>query len=155
MNKLKILVLSSFFTALAAGFVAGVSWANAQQVVAGPGWLNELKLSTEQFKSIEAIWNPLRQLGREQRVKRDALLKIRDEKIQGLLTEDQKHNYSGIQEEYLRTCEQKEQEFIQIIDEAIERSKKCLSEEQGRKLDELYQKHLQDHNWKTTRPSSK
>jgi len=139
MNKVKLFVGLAFLLAFAAGVSVGLAikpWVRERHGISPLS--HELNLTREQEKQIENIWSKIIHTARERHTgQRLAIEKERDEKIRGLLTDEQKAAYDAVAVEF----REKEKEFRQgrkaEIDQAVEATKALLSKRQRVKYEKL------------------
>jgi Spy/CpxP family protein refolding chaperone len=142
MNKTKLLFIFSFIMVFAAGAVAGWVIRAAKPPLRGGAWIaRELKLTGEQQRQMEGVWNPLREKTREfPSDARRELSEKRDQAVKELLAEDQKKRFEEISADYQQKKEALMKGWRAPMDDAVEKTRKVLSAEQFKKFEELMEK---------------
>jgi Spy/CpxP family protein refolding chaperone len=143
MTKTKLVVLVCFGVAFGAGLATGVALMRFTSEH-GPGsWLDhELDLTAEQREQMRGIWSQVVSFSMQrQHEQRQALLKERDEAVQGLMNDGQKAKYDEVMRTYGAKLAALEESRKKAFEEAVERTKKILTESQRKKYEELLQKH--------------
>ncbi|MGD0090765.1 MAG: hypothetical protein ABSE73_12665 [Planctomycetota bacterium] len=153
MSKVRLVVFLCFMAAFGAGVCAGVLWQRRAKP-AQDGWLSELNLSPEQREKIKAIWTESMKVGdwQAQRDRREAAQKERDEALRALLTGEQKPRFEEIMSAYHKKADEIAQAGRKARDEAYERTKALLTENQRVLYDELRKKRFE--GWGRTRTDS-
>jgi Spy/CpxP family protein refolding chaperone len=141
MKKTKLIMIATFLIVFAAGIVMGRSWTAERNSHprSRESWLaKELKLDTEQRKSIEEIWGGvMRESRKAQGERRKALTDKRDAAVLALLSEEQKVEYDRIMAEYEQARAQMTAEREAAFNEAVARTKAILTDEQREKYEQL------------------
>lgn len=139
MNKVKLFVGLAFLLAFAAGVSVGLAikpWVHARHGISPLS--HELNLTPEQEKQIEEIWSKIIHRARERHTEqRLAIEKEREEKIRGLLTDEQKAAYDAVAAEFREKEEELRQGRKAEIDQAVEATRALLSEPQRVKYEKL------------------
>lgn len=144
MSRTRIIVLVGFVAAFAAGVAVGLvmgrltAWPPGGRPH-GPSWLaHELNLSPEQQKQMREIWSEVMDNSWEkQREQMDALKRQRDDGVRALLTDPQKAEYEKVMKEYSEKSAAMATARDKVFEEAVERTKRILTESQRKKYDEL------------------
>jgi len=121
-------------------------------------YMAELNLSPEQREKIKAIWTDVsKNSGPAQREKREAAQKEFIEALQTLATPEQKPKLDVLVAEYRKKLDQISQDARKLRDEAIERTKAELNDEQRAAYDEIRKKRQEErtHESKTETPTLK
>ncbi len=139
MNKTKLIILISFIVAFAAGVSVGLVVERTGRTPRGRSILTrELNLTSEQRDQMQKIWEetvgPLRRLQHEQRQK---FQKEREEAMLNLLSPEQREQLEKINEAHSLSMEKFAQHRKDLFDEAQEKTKKILSEDQQKKYEEI------------------
>jgi Spy/CpxP family protein refolding chaperone len=109
-------------------------------------WLAELNLTADQREKMKAIWTEaMKATGGQEREKRDAARKERDEALRALVTGEQKERLEEVLSAYQKKMEAISQESGKARDEARERTRALLSESQRVQYDELWKKRMESH----------
>ena len=156
MIKARLIVLLCFILAFGAGTCFGLLWERRGKQPQD-GWLSELNLSAEQREKIRAVWTDPQRLADKQsrRGRREAAQKERDDTLKALVGGEQKLRY----EEIVSACQKKLDEITQEArkssDEAYERTKALLTENQRALFDELRKKREETRGRARTDSSKK
>jgi len=139
MTKTKVILLVCFIAALAAGVAAGMAFSRFSDPPRPRR--DPLGLSLEQREQMRQIWSSVESTSRTpHRERMDGLRKEREDAIRALLTDEQKAQYEAI----LKTHDQKMDDLAaerkKAIDDAVNRTKEILNEEQRAKYDEMLNK---------------
>ena len=139
MNKTKLIILISFIVAFAAGISVGLVVGRTGMTPRRRSILaRELNLTPEQRDQMQKIWaetmEPIRRLQHEQRQK---LQEEREEAILNLLSLEQREQFEKINEAHSLSMEKLAQHRKALFDEAQEKTKKILSEDQQKKYEEI------------------
>ncbi|MCA9443214.1 MAG: hypothetical protein KC964_20610, partial [Candidatus Omnitrophica bacterium] len=139
MNSIKALLIVAFVMVLAAGFWMGRSIGQTEPEEDRPTWLaEELNLSSQQEEAMRETWSEVREkMGDYPGEERRTLSDKRDEAIKDLLTEEQYPLYQEIQEKYRKEREDLIENWKAPYEEAMERTRQILSEEQFIQFEEL------------------
>lgn len=138
----RAIVLICFLTAFGAG-VCTAMLLNAPTPASEDGWLSDLKMSPSQRENLKAIWEQAMKTSawQVQREKREALMKERDQLIvKEFISSEQKSRYDEITATYQKKIEDVGVEAKKTKDEAYEKTKALLSDEQRKIYDELRKK---------------
>lgn len=159
-KSLLLTVLGGFVVTLGAGMVVGMAagWHEAStktvpapttQPTPPPGRVPPLSealgLTKEQSEQMKDIWSGMPAQFQKSNERRMALVKERDEALYDLLTDEQKARYQKLKADYstklnnLAAEQAKEREAA--FQDAVERTKKILTEPQREKYEELLKKH--------------
>jgi Spy/CpxP family protein refolding chaperone len=151
MNQPKILLGGSFIMVFCAGIAIGVLAKSADRPAHEPPWLaDELSLAPEQQTEMRETWNSVRERTRDfPSQRRRQLAEDRDQAVGDLLTGDQPDRYKEILETYKREKEELIREWKAPFEEAMEKTRQILSEEQFQKFEELG-KDRKDRGWNHT-----
>ena len=150
MSRTRLIMVACFCAAFAAGVVAGVAGRRFAARAHRRSWLEqELGLNPEQREQMRQIWSGVVSASwQQQRERRETLQKERDEAIAALLNKEQKARYEEVMQTYTRKTAALETERRKAFDEAMERTRKILTESQRKKYDGLlkqragpYQRH--------------
>jgi Spy/CpxP family protein refolding chaperone len=142
--KPKLIILACFLSAFGAGLCVGVLWQQPAKA-AQDHWLSELNLTPEQREKIKAIWTDAMKNSswQNQREKRDSAQKQREEALNALITPEQKLKYDEIQSNYQKQLEVLSQESRKSKDEAYEKTKAILNDEQRVAYEEMRKKRME------------
>ena len=142
--KSRLIILICFLSAFGAGLCVGVLWQQPAKA-AQDHWLSELNLTPEQREKIKAFWtDAMKNSGwQNQREKREAAQKQREEALNALITPEQKLRYDEIQTNYQKQLETLSQESRKAKDEAYEKTKAILNDEQRAAYEELRKKRME------------
>ena len=148
-SRLKYLLVPTVILVLAAGMVIGrisTKLPAATQPVDKPhGWFDEqLNLSADQRKQMDAIWGEVRQNVGKTFEGRSALDKDRDQAIMNLLNDDQKKQYAAIYDNYRTKRAEMDKQRDKLFADANARSRAILDEEQQKRWDALAKER---HGW--------
>lgn len=151
----KLVVIFGFLLAFAAGLIVGVN--RHQQIAisptAGPSTRQSreseldtlLNLRPEQKAELKKIWSETADSGRKQHEERRRDLRHqRDEKLEALLSADQKASFAKIHEEYEQQTEAIEREMRGNFQKSVERTKEVLDTDQRVKYEEWLRKRQWD-----------
>lgn len=143
MNRITLALVAAFAVAFAAGGSVGM-------LVGPPGpdridrprrgfeLAEELGLSPEQREEMRRIWSDV--MGRNWRQlheRRYALYRVRNEKIEALLTDEQREKYHQVLADHDRRMRQIEEERQRLIQQAVTRTKAILTPDQVQKYEEM------------------
>ena len=142
LSRLKLLLIPTVALVLGAGMVIGrISTklpATTKPVEKPGGWFDEqLNLSAEQRKQMDAIWGEVRQNMGKTFEGRQTIDKERDQAIRDLLSEDQKKSYDAIHEAYRAKRAEMDKQRDKLFADADQRSRAILNEEQQKRWDVL------------------
>jgi hypothetical protein len=138
----RVILLICFLTAFGAGICTGML-SKAPTAAAEDGWLSDLKMTPDQREKIKAIWEEAMKTSawQVQREKRESLMKERDQLIvKEFITSEQKSRYDEITATYQKKIEEVGIEAKKTKDEAYEKTKALLGEDQRKIYDELRKK---------------
>jgi Spy/CpxP family protein refolding chaperone len=139
-TKAKIIIGLAFLVTFLAGIAAGIALKPASRPPAQGSWLDrELGLTKEQRDQMRAIWTEvMRDGGRPQSSdKRREYQKARDDAVRGLVPAEKQPQYEAAMQEYARKTAELGKERERAFQEAVERTKKILNDEQRRKYEEM------------------
>lgn len=140
-TKAKAIIGIAFVVTFLAGIAVGLAFKPMPPPPASPGsWLErELDLTKEQREQMKAIWTDvMRDSGRQQSMdRRRQYQKEREDAVRGLLPDDKLPMYEAILQDYTRKTTELNKEREKAFQEAVERTKKILNDEQRRKYEEL------------------
>jgi Spy/CpxP family protein refolding chaperone len=144
MNRAKLLLIVAFIMVFAAGIAMGAILQRVRQPHWGPARLaHELGLTPEQRRSLGEIWSPVREQTREFPAEaRRELSEKRDKAIRELLPQDQISRFEEIAETYQREKEELMKAWKAPIDEAVEKTRQILSEQQFQKFEEVRKRRM-------------
>jgi len=153
MNRAKLFVLISVIAAFAAGISIGLVIRGFNKKPHLKSRLSrELNLTSEQRDQMKKIWSEgIRTAKRLHKEQKEKLQKERDEAIEELLTDEQKARFKDILDEYSQKIDELAQAKKTLFLEAVEKTKRILSEPQGKKYEELL-KEQERRGWKYPRP---
>lgn len=143
LSRLKILLVPTVVLVLAAGMVIGrisskLPVAATQPTEKPGGWFDEqLNLSADQRKQMDAIWGDVRQNMGKTFEGRQTIDKERDQAIRDLLSDDQKKQYDAIYESYRAKRTEMDKQREKMFADANQRSRALLNEEQQKRWDVL------------------
>jgi Spy/CpxP family protein refolding chaperone len=142
--KPRLIILICFLSAFGAGICVGVLWQQPAKA-AQDHWLSELNLTTEQREQIKTFWTDAMKNSnwQTQREKREAAQKQREEELNALITPDQKPRYDEIQGNYQKQLDVLSQESRKAKDEAYEKTKAILNDEQRVAYEEMRKKRME------------
>jgi len=156
----KVVVIVCFIMAFVAGLLVG--WQTRPQVAVAPdngapattqrssrgptGWLvRELNLDDAQREQLEKIWSETARQGRGERDdRRRELRRERDEAIAALVRPEDYGKYDQILKHYVEKTDAIDREMRATFDEAVEKTKLILTEEQRTKYEQLLKRHRPD-----------
>jgi Spy/CpxP family protein refolding chaperone len=153
MTRTRIIVIIGFLVAFGAGAVVGLqlrSPSPAQALVPppqnqGPSWLRtELGLSPEQNEQMKNIWEGLHASGRGYEERRHRLRDERDEAIAALLAPSVMGDYDRVLSEYTNKLAALGTERDKAFAEAVEKTKKILTDQQRVKYEEFLKRREPD-----------
>ena len=152
MNQPKILLGVSFVMVFCAGIAIGFWVRNADNQTDKPPWLaGELGLTSQQQQEMREIWRSVREKACEfPSQERRQLGEKRDAAVKELLPPDQVERYEEILETYAREKEELIHTWKAPFEEAMEKTKEILSEEQFLKFEELGKKRDKGPSWNHT-----
>jgi uncharacterized membrane protein len=147
----KVLLVVGFLVAFGAGVVIGLELrqpAQATTVVpatrpTGPGSFltAELGLSPDQQEQMKKIWSETAHRGgREQDDRRRQSRKERDDAILALVRPEDRPKYDAVVQAYLDRQAEMEKEWRASFQTAVEKTKRILTPEQGRKYEDFLKK---------------
>ncbi len=142
MTKVRIAVVLGFALAFAAGGSVGMLAAPEQPLASRrgrrPDLTAELGLTNEQREKMHDIWTEF-VFGRDKefRDRKRVLWQEKDEAIEGLLTDQQRIEYDEILADCDRQMKEMDEQWQEIIQQAVEKTRKILTEEQAKKYDEF------------------
>jgi hypothetical protein len=157
MNQPKILLGVSFVMVFCAGIAIGFLVGNADNRNDKPPWLaGELGLTSQQQREMKDIWRSVREKACEfPSHERRQLGEKRDAAVKELLSGDSVKRYEEILETYSREKEELIRAWKAPFEEAMEKTRKILSEEQFQKFEELGKKEDRDWNHARDRGGSR
>lgn len=136
MNKTKLIILISFIVAFAAGVSIGLVIGRGGKPPRNRSPLGrELNLTPAQRDQMQKIWTET--MGRLRHEQMQKLQKEREEAILNLLTPKQREELEKINKAHHLNMQKLEQEREALFDEAQEKTKKILSEDQQKKYEEI------------------
>ena len=149
LGRLKYLLVPMVVLVLGAGMVIGrISTrlqATTQPADKAHGWFDEqLNLSADQRKQMDAIWGDVRQNVGKTFEGRAALDKERDQAILDLLSDDQKKAYNAVLDNYRAKRGEMDKQRDKLFADANAKSRAILTEEQQKRWDALSKDH---HGW--------
>ena len=142
MTKVRIVIILGFALAFAAGGSVGMLAAPQQQPATrrghGPDLAVQLGLTDAQREKMHDIWTES-VFGRDKEFRdgKRALWQEKDEAIEGLLTDEQRIEYDAILASCDRRMKEMDQQWQEIIQQAVEETRKILTKEQAKKYDEF------------------
>ncbi len=142
MTKVRIAVILGFALAFAAGGSVGMLAAPEQPLPSrrghGPDLTGQLGLTSEQREKMHDIWTES-VFGRDKefRDRKRVLWQEKDEAIEGLLTDEQRIEYDEILADCDRRMKEMDEQWQEIIQQAVLETRKILTEEQAKKYDEF------------------
>lgn len=142
MTKVRIAVILGFALAFAAGGSVGMLAAPGQPTASrrrhGPDLAMQLGLTDAQREKMHDIWTEF-VFGRDKEFRdgKRALWQEKDEAIEGLLTDEQRIEYDAILASCDRRMKEMDEQWQEIIQQAVEKTRKILTEEQAKKYDEF------------------
>jgi len=142
MTKVRIAVILGFALAFAAGGSVGMlatpKQAPASRRGCGPDLSEQLGLTAEQRKKMHDIWTEF-VVGRDREFRdgKRALWREKDEAIEGLLTDEQRIEYDAILADCDRRMKEMDEQWREIIQQAVDKTRKILTAEQAKKYDEF------------------
>lgn len=139
MGKTKLILAVSYVLVLTAGGACGWVFSQDKKPRPARSWLTrELDLTPGQQEQMRLIWSrhvsDPNSRGPE---RRRALAAERDQAIQNLLTDEQKANFSQIQQDYENKLKEMAQERKAAWEESVRLTRAILTPEQAQKYDEL------------------
>jgi len=139
MTKTRVILVIGFLVALGAGMAVGAALKRGGEPKPRKPWIEEeLNLTPEQREKMHDIWSEsMREMREYQRDRRQALLSERDEAIQNLLSVPQRAEYAEIQRIYERESAALSEAARKAFDEAKEKTKEILTEEQQEAYDRM------------------
>ena len=139
MTKTKLVMLLCFIAALAAGVAAGMAFSRfSRRPHPRPDPLN---LTPPQREQMRQIWSSVESTSRTQhRERMDALRKEREDAVRALLTDEQKAQYGAVLQAHDQKMADLTAERKKAIEDAVERTRKILTEQQCSKYDEMLKK---------------
>jgi hypothetical protein len=143
MTRIRIAVILGFALAFAAGASVGMlaslpREATASRTGRGPDLAAQLGLSSQQRTEMHAIWSEfVTGRDREFRDRKRALWQEKDEAIEGLLTDEQWVEYDATCADCDRRMREMDEQWQEVIQQAVEWTKAILTPEQVKKYDEF------------------
>ena len=143
MTKIRIAVILGFALAFAAGASVGMlaSWpaeATASKSGRGPDLAAQLGLTSRQRDQMHAIWSEfVAGKDKEFHDRKRILWQEKDEAIEGLLTDEQWSEYDAICADCDRRMREMDEQWQDVIQQAVERTRAILTPEQVKKYDEF------------------
>lgn len=160
----RAIIVIGFLCAFAAGFALNLGWSSHPPRDADRGnrpdrgsWLAEqLDLTDEQQEQMKEIWSDTARRGnRQQWEQRRKLREERDQAIAALIDDENRPAYERILAEYEEKTDALHAQWRQSFEQAVERTKALLSDEQRRKYDEILDRQRWDNRDERRRaPSS-
>jgi Spy/CpxP family protein refolding chaperone len=140
----RLILIVCVLSAFGAGVCSALVWKNVAQKPHDP-FLGELNLTDEQREKIKGFWSEAMKENnwQAQRELREAAQKERETAIRALLSEEQRAGYDLILSDYQGKIDALNQQSRRGRDEAIEKTKAILTEEQRAKYDELRKKRFE------------
>jgi hypothetical protein len=148
----KLLVIGLTVLGLSAGVVAGMLMS---RVAGGAGdktvlpisnqptpLVEELALTSDQQREMKRIWEDVRRKVKDCYVRADQLQRQRDDEILGILTEEQKAKFAKIAKRFHDLDVTITAEREQIFNDAINQTRKLLTDEQRTKYDKILKARL-------------
>jgi len=151
LRRKQMLLIGLTVLAVGAGVVAGMvvvrlpaarSAAAAAPGSAGEGLSGQLGLSAEQGEKMREIWESVRGRVRTSYQDAETLQHRRDEELVAILNPEQRAKFEKISQAYADRFEDLHRRRDQTFADAVERTRKLLSEEQRRKYDEILKSHV-------------
>ncbi len=142
MTKVRIAVILGFALAFVAGGSVGMLAATEQAPTSrrgrGPDMAAQLGLTSEQREKMRDIWTEF-VVGRDQEFRdgKRALWQEKDEAIEGLLTDEQRIEYDAILADCERRMKEMDEQWQEIIQQAVDMTRDMLTAEQAKKYDEF------------------
>lgn len=138
MNKTEVIILISFIVAFAAGISIGLVIGRGGRPPRTGSPLGRLNLTHAQRDQMQKIWTEtMEPMGRLQHEKMQKLQEEREQAILNLLSTEQREELERINEAYHQNMRKLEQERRALFDQAMEKTKKILSEEQRKQYEEI------------------
>ena len=143
MKKLVAILVVCVLLSLGAGVFIGVLWEHRRPPL--DPFVGELNLTAEQQDKLKAIWSDAMEKGGfpVQDERREAAKKEYDAALRALFPAEQQPRYDELLHGYQKKLEDIELESRKIFDDATERSKQVLSEQQRAKYEEIRRKHAE------------
>jgi len=142
MTKVRIMVILGFALAFAAGGSLGMLAAPEQAPASRrghrPDLAVQLGLTDEQREKMRDIWTKF-VVGRDQefRDRKRALWQEKDQAVEGLLTDEQRIEYDAVLADCDRRMKDMDEQWQEIIQQAVDMTRKTLTAEQAKKYDEF------------------
>ena len=143
MNRITLALVGAFAVAFAAGGSVGMLVGppgpdRADRPRRGLGLAEELGLTAQQREEIGRIWSDVMgSKGRQLSERRYALHRLRSQKVEALLTDEQRQEYEKIFADHDRQMRQIEEERQRLIQQAVTRTKAILTAAQAKKYEEM------------------
>jgi hypothetical protein len=127
-----------FSSAFAAGISVGRLMERSARPVPPPIFLlNALNLTADQQAKVHVIWADVAKTRATNHCNREQLRSQRDDEIRATLSEDQKKQFTEIQNRYNARQDATNQSWQRAEDDAIEQTKQILNEEQRQTFETL------------------
>lgn len=142
-KKIVLLGILAFVLTLAAGTLMGVGLMSRSGAGHhGPSWLaTQLNLTAQQQEQMREIWSQAMQHNEPGAGdRRHMLQKERDDAMVRLIPAEQKAAYDKIQADYAAKVDAMNRDRSKAYQDAVEKTKAILNEEQRQKYDELLKK---------------
>jgi len=141
MTRTKLILFACFCAVFAAGAAAGIAVGHVATRPRPGSWLgHELNLTAEQREQMRQIWSSaMKGSPQQDRERREALRKERDDAVKALLTDEQKAHYEKVMQTYSQQTAAMEAERRKAFEEAVERTKQILTESQRKKYEQMLQ----------------
>jgi uncharacterized membrane protein len=163
MTRSRLLFFVTVVLVFAAGIVLGrmsvvIPLRPAATTGPSPSWLaDQLNLSADQRKRMDAIWSDVKQQRGNQFESRRALDHQRDQAIRQLLSDTQQTAYDMILSDYRARRQQADREMEKLIHDAEDRSRALLDDSQKKIWDRMtreMREHEHEHEHGPRWPSS-
>jgi Spy/CpxP family protein refolding chaperone len=158
----KLVVIFGFLMAFTAGWIVGVSRPQRVATISttpvpllstrptqrGPGELDALlSLRPKQKEQLKKIWSDMAEKGRKHHEeRRDQLREQREQKVQALLSPDQKSKFEQVHREYDDQRKALDREMKANFQQAVEATKAVLDPDQKAKYEEWLSKRQWDRS---------
>lgn len=146
MTKTRILIIVCFLVAFAAGISGGLVVGRRPGRRGPPPFLvQQLDLTPEQAEQVRDIWSEARDsLRASLMARREALEQVREGAMLSILTPDQVALYQEVMTNYWDERDRLAEERRAAVDEAIEQTKRVLTDEQKAKYETLLEERRKE-----------
>lgn len=158
------IIIVGFLCAFAAGFALNLGWSQQPPPAAERpdrpdrgSWLAEqLDLSPDQQEQMKEIWSDTASRGnRQQWEQRRNLREQRDQAIAALIRDEDRPAYEQLLADYAAKSEALQSQWRQSFEQAVQRTKELLNDEQRLKYERILDRQSRDNRDERRRPGQR